>query len=333
MILVQADADWVRNNSNSFTCDEESVVAPPTPPASPPSSNELLCTTASQRKKASRKSRKELETFKGTSWTDLAADCGGVSVQKVESLNEMEILFKLRDYLKLPKTHFEFIENIFRFVILKTPSLATLALSPSTTTPKLTSIDQFLDLLEQRAQEGSTQEITTLYQALKFTTTQPAQSTETKALLGVGILSDCLMDVGRVKAEGDAALEILGGYIYKIPNPVMTLDKFKIFYSMIACAGCALSVTTTYLDWMNNRRLALSIFPDWLTPGENELERLFRKSKMMICGSNFNSCGSKVTSVGGKRGSGIKSVSVEEWERAWISLRAVSNSTFSRLLY
>lgn len=149
-----------------------------------------------------------------------------------------------------------FISGIFRYVILRLPALAPLAMAnhllPISTEEgeeeeewtTSSSIEQFLNVLETRQESRCGEEIDQLWAAIKFsrisTNTQSGEErVEQNAkhgYLSVGVLSDLLLDVYRTGEEREArGVEILGGRVWKVPSTALLCDEgFDIFYQFVS---------------------------------------------------------------------------------------------------
>lgn len=185
LTLVKSDAEWVLAPSTSFICNDE---GPPTPPLTPPQSPLLLPTTPpttkSQRKKAHRKANK-IEEAQSTKEEEV--ECCPASEKVSRHLTTENRLERMRAYLvppdDLPRSvrkeiWHAFISGIFRYVILRLPALAPLAMAPhplpsssNEAEPEwttLSSIEEFLSLLESRQESRCGEEIDQLWSAIKF---------------------------------------------------------------------------------------------------------------------------------------------------------------------
>lgn len=102
--------------------------------------------------------------------------------------------------------------------------------------------------------------------------------------------------------------------------------------SQIACAGCSLAVTCNFAAWTRNRRLAIFDYLAWLSADEIKAERIFRLARIIVCASNNTTAKKSIKRIK-QRGSAAPKRShivVEEWERPWIALKAVSDHLFLR---
>lgn len=147
-----------------------------------------------------------------------------------------------------------FISGIFRYCIVRLPALAPLAMatryessdeegSEEEEGTTLSTIEEFLDLLESRMDSRCGEEIDQLWSAIKFS--RIATSIETGAervvasaehgFLGVGVLSDLLLDVYRTEEEREEkGVEILGGKVWKVASQGLLCDEgFDIFYQFV----------------------------------------------------------------------------------------------------
>lgn len=240
LLLEKSNAGWILHAPTiEFVCNEEEpVLAPlevPSPPLTPPSSPLVLPSTPmtkSQRKKASRKAQKGVREREHTlECCEDQLDPHGAAI---------DYLARLRRYLVQPadlsntirpSSWHSFISALFRYVVLRIPSLLLLALDPSS---QILSVEQFLDLLEERMCFHCEGEITLLWRSMKFAkgpivnTGRPEQG-----LLGVGVLADVLIDVFRDPAEDGVHVDLLGGRVYKTPTSTPTAweEYWDLFYS------------------------------------------------------------------------------------------------------
>lgn len=200
---------------------------PPTPPASPKS------ISRSQRKSANRRKIKQ------NGDTDVEACCDSPEHEVALSL-----LSRLRNYLVVPKflpasiepsVYHRYVSSIFRYVILRLPTLLPIA-----TQSQLSSIEEFLDLLESRDlnHTGEGKEVEKLWRAMKFATQDDSTAVGVgvdKGLLGVGIISNLLYDLFRKDYEATDVLELLGGKLYRtsvcgnIPD-----EGYDLFYQFVS---------------------------------------------------------------------------------------------------
>lgn len=305
-----------------------------------------------------RASRKKSVTSRTAAETEI--DFGQVCCPEEEKVDRHQTtasqLSQLRAYLVAPidlpstirpQTWHTLVSILFRFAVLRIPSLAPLALSLNCLD---TPVESFLDLLEERTETHCGDEVGRLWRALKFS--KGTTSTE-EGLLDVRVLGDCIADVYRGREDDSMHVVVLGGKIYKEASEVVAAipdEGWDLFYQFVStsppllrrivlirgygkidCAGCSVSVTRTFSEYSRNRRLALlGAYPAWLTPSESIDEHVFRLGDVALCGSNLPTCGKKVKRVGKtKRGGTSKVVLVEEWERAWMYVKLVSDPTAS----
>lgn len=255
--LARQEAEWVLTAASSnFICDEPVPAAPLTPPATPPSEVQELPGTGlnkNQRKKAHRKARKmSASSTSSSSELDFITSltcCESVSFghgdPHARALAQLEAL---RAYLVAPQDlpgnidgldWYELIATLFRYVILRTPTLAPLGLSSD-----LLSVEAFLDLLERRIDTRCGDEIGKLWRAMKFETVgQPVTTKSRKKkledsppLLGVGVIGDAIADIFRAR-EGSPGVfvSLLGGKVYKEPSPVdIPPAGWDLFYQFVS---------------------------------------------------------------------------------------------------
>ncbi|KAM0755569.1 hypothetical protein T439DRAFT_351342 [Meredithblackwellia eburnea MCA 4105] len=334
--LAQSQAEWVLNTpAIEFICDEPAVEAPPTPPATPklaatdlPGSCPAPPLSKSQRKRAQRKARKN-----SVSASTNSDDC--CSEHSTRHLNTEARLARLRNFLVPPpdlppsirlETWESTIFSLFRLVILRVPTLAPLALNPTSGSVAASpdSISSFLDLLESRIPLKCGEEVKSLWEGLRFAKTS-GKTSKDPGCLGVGVLADAIREPFRGEDEmSGPRIALLGGYVYKEASKKdLPREGWLLFYQFISCSGCSLSVTGTFCSWAANRRLALlGGLPAWLTPGETIAEQCFRLAGFVLCSSNTGTCGKKIKRVEqkelvAKKKQVTKTVIIEEWERGW----------------
>jgi hypothetical protein len=242
-----------------------------------------------QRKKAHRRARK-MSASSASSSSDidflLAPSCCAPSHSgslEPHSLAHAQ-LEALRSYLAPPSDlpsninpadWHELISTLFRYVILRTSTLAPLAL-----TSTLGSVETFLDLLEQRMETRCGDEIEKLWKAMKFEVVGPIVGPRNRkkmdtspSLLGVGVVGDAIVDVFRARAGGESAsgtsVSLLGGKVYKEPCtmdlPPAGWDLFYQFVSTGEAGGYFCTMTPPYqsLDCVDCvRRLCSRLDPD-----------------------------------------------------------------------
>ena len=262
LTLAKSDAEWVLTPSSAFTCNDDpppSHANPPTPPLTPPQSPILApTTTKSQRKKAHRKANKIDDAANTKEEEEECCPAASAGSRHLTTENRLD---RLRGYLippvDLPRSvrkeiWTEFISGIFRYVILRLPALAPLAMALQYSTTEeegelesttLSSISSFLDLLEARMSIRCGEEIDQLWSAIKFS--RIATSVETgkekvvanaeHGFLGVGVLSDLLLDVYREGEELEGkGVEILGGRVWKEPSKALLCEEgFDLFYQFV----------------------------------------------------------------------------------------------------
>ncbi|KAI5481484.1 hypothetical protein MNV49_004241 [Pseudohyphozyma bogoriensis] len=340
--LVNSQAEWVLDApAVGFICEEPAPVieTPPTPPTTPPTSETPLPgLTKNQRKKAQRKARKG----------SVSPDDPFLSLLSptTRQLTAEEKLARLRDYLVppalppsvQPSTWHALVATLFRHVILRVHSLAPLALE-SINGRRLNTVEEFLDVLEERMHDNCGSEVERLWSALKFARSSEKEGHE--GLLGVGVLGDAIADVLRSEEDDGLHINILGGKVFKQASTAPLSDEgWDLFYQFVSCSGCSLSITRTYGAWTRNRRLALlGAYPAYMSTGESPVEHIFRAASMVLCSSNSgNGCGKRVKRVeqkesSMKRGKAKKTVLVEEWERAWMYVKLpLDNEWASKIL-
>ncbi|KAK4704186.1 hypothetical protein P7C70_g2026, partial [Phenoliferia sp. Uapishka_3] len=362
LALNKSQASWILDTPPpSFICNED---APLTPPPTPKLLPTQLSLTKNQRKKAHRKGK--------ASSTDVYLDnlCAADCCAAPEHLTTEDHLSRLRDYLVppcelppsiSPTSWHRVVSSLFRQVILRLPNLTPLVLSPSShssSSVPLNSVEAFLDHLESRIGLKCGEEIKVLWEGMKFAK-KSGDKQHCGGFLGVEVLGDAMRELGR-KAEEmeEMGVELLGGKVYKeVTREEMSREAWEMFYQFVgassstnpllafeplyiqvSCAGCSLSITSTFTAWTWNRRLALiGAMPAWLFPGESEAEKLFRLAGVVLCTSNLATCGRKIKRVEPKdsssrrRGSG-KTVVVEEWERAWMYCKFPLESEWSNAI-
>lgn len=247
LTLANSQAEWILSApSIGFICDEPAVETPPTPPATPPSSSLSLPSTSTlsknQRKKAQRKARKNSTS---TTTDDCCPDEDKVS----RHLTTSDHLARLREYLippsDLPRSikpanWHSLISNLFRFVILRVPSLAPLALDPGEGRV-LGSVEEFLDFLEERTPMRCGDEIARLWAGLKFAKT--SSSSEEEGFVGVGVLGDCIADVFRPADDRGLHVAILGGKVFKDTTtaPELPNEGWDFFYQFVSFTAPSIS--------------------------------------------------------------------------------------------
>ncbi|KAL8283094.1 hypothetical protein RQP46_005872 [Phenoliferia psychrophenolica] len=350
LTLAKSQAEWILDTpSIEFICDEP-METPPTPPATPPQgpARDLpLILSKNQRKKAHRKKARQEGSASPPSG-DLFPDDDCCPEASSRHLTTSDHLARLRDYLVPPpslptsissSTWTTVISSLFRLVILRTPSLAPLALDPVDDGPHLSSVEEFLDLLEDRMELKCGEEIGALWIGLKF---QKSTSEDVKdpGFIGISVLGDAIRDAFRSEVDKEAKhIKILGGRVFKEPTKgEIPGEGWDLFYQFISCSGCSLSITNTFNSWTRNRRLALlGGLPAWLTPGESPTEHAFRLAGMVLCSSNSTNCGKKIKRVEQKETStrrrGVaKAVVVEEWERAWLFCKMPLDTEWSNAI-
>lgn len=163
-------------------------------------------------------------------------------------MNSTELLKRLRLYLIPPPdlditikpiTWHTFISILFRYVILRIPSLAPLALDPSPLRP-LNKVEDFLDLLEERSALYCGDEVQKLSDGMKFAAQNDYQDSNgsrklQKGLLGVGILRDGIADCFRKADESGEHVTILGGNIHKEACKVdLNEEGWTLFYQFVS---------------------------------------------------------------------------------------------------
>ncbi|GAA5836185.1 hypothetical protein JCM11251_007390 [Rhodosporidiobolus azoricus] len=243
-------------------------------------------------------------------------------------------------------------ETLFRHVVLRVPSLATLALSAN-----VGSVTALLDLLETRLAEGGDAGVDAetlvgrLWKSLKFAKISSSEGdsrgkekeTEDNGLLGVGVLVEALDVVFGVEdaKHQEEHVALLGGKVWKNPKEAdWPREAWDLFYQFVACPGCSLIATRSLSAWTTNRRLAaLGHLPAWLGQSETSAERIFRLSGIVLCTSNSCQSGKKVKRVeskdSGKKvkgGKAKKVVFVEEWERSWMYVKLPLDNLRSALV-
>lgn len=260
LVLSASKAEWVLSlNTQHFICDEPPSELPLTPPPTPPFSNQTLPSVAkNRRKKMQRKARRSVSENGGDS-------CCPEENQVSRHLTTGDRLSSLRQYLRTPNDlpssisasiWHTLVSDIFRYVILRTPSLAPLALDESNRDPNM-NVERFLDLLEERSGERCGAEIDKLWAGLKFSTTP---STDPRgALLGLSVLADCIANGFKQSVEPGEGILILGGTIY---NDVLRSDVprqgWELFHQFVSCRSgvlplCCFTDTRSFLDllcWM-----------------------------------------------------------------------------------
>ncbi|GAA5858315.1 hypothetical protein JCM8547_004645 [Rhodosporidiobolus lusitaniae] len=386
--LEQSQASWILDvpTGPSFVCNDgpasekssPPVVgeAPPTPPPTPPLSSRDLPSSRSPkpsrklprrkpgRQPSSSSSDPSSPPFSPTN-TSVEAEndafFAALSAPSVSTASPSDLLTSLRNYLTPPvdlassvrgETWTAVVETLFRHVILRNPSLATLALSA-----ELPSVVALLDVLEARLNgeeedEGAEALVTKLWKALKFAKISSSEEadeakgkdkeSEEDGLLGVGVIVEALDVVfGGVEQE-EQHVVLLGGKVWKNPRAAeWTREGWDLFYAFVACPGCSLIATRSLTTWTTNRRLAaLGHLPAWLGSSESIAERIFRLSGVVLCTSNSCQAGRKVKRVeqkeagkkAGKGGKAKKVVFVEEWERSWMYVKLPLNDPRSYLV-
>ncbi|GAA6010210.1 hypothetical protein JCM10207_005668 [Rhodosporidiobolus poonsookiae] len=386
--LANSQASWILDvpTGPSFICDEPSPAAKPaeptasdaplTPPPTPPlQSRDLPARGPKGGRKGGRRKPGRQSSNSSSSASTSPPPFSQVA-PSIEAENEaffaslsptptastpVDLLNRLRDYLEPPadlaptvkgSTWTALIETVFRHVVLRVPSLATLALSSG-----LVSVGGLLDLLDQRLQldgedderSSTAQQIERLWKALKFARVSASDEAdkgkekepEEDGLLGVGVLVEALDVVFGAGVNEDEHVVLLGGKVWKNPKEAeWTREGWDLFYQFIACPGCSLIATRSLSTWTTNRRLAtLGHLPAWLGPGESTAERVFRLSSIVLCTSNSCQAGRKVkrieqkeVSKKGKGGKGKKTVFIEEWERSWMYIKLPLNDPRSLLV-
>lgn len=244
LTLAKSQAEWILDSpSVGFICDEP-VETPPTPPATPPrlAARELPPTLSkNQRKKAHRKAARG-----ASSPVDLFGDTDDCCREASLHLTTSDHLARLRAYLVPPSTlptsiststWTTTIASLFRLVILRTPALAPLALDPAEGAP-LTSVDAFLDLLEDRVELKCGAEISALWMGLKFQKTSTGTGkNKDLGLLGISVLGDAIRDAFRKEEEGGMHIELLGGKVFKEPSKAeMPGQGWDLFYQFVSPA-------------------------------------------------------------------------------------------------
>ncbi|GAA5910583.1 uncharacterized protein JCM6883_003225 [Sporobolomyces salmoneus] len=240
---------------------------------------------------------------------------------------------------------------------------------------KLDSVEPFLDLLESRldgsnkssAGGGGGDEIEKLWKGLKFARSsggdgesKEGEAEEENGLIGVGVLAETISNLFRPTLDDSNAnanaeeeeeeeevsfVEILGGKVWKEPfvDDSWTREAWDLFYSFIACSGCALIATRSVSTWTTNRRLAvLGHYPAWLSPSSpsealsGTADQVLRLSGVVLCSSNSAQSGRKVKRIESKekvaKGRKKKVIFVEEWERNWMYIKLPVNDPRSRFL-
>ncbi|GAA5899069.1 hypothetical protein JCM6882_004608 [Rhodosporidiobolus microsporus] len=345
--------------------------APPTPPPTPPLETRELPSTrpgkASGRKAAARRKAGRQPSSSSSGSSGASSPPFRPVVPSIEAENDaffaalsapsstsntsspVDLLKNLRGYLVPPadlaptvrgETWTAVAETLFRHVVLRVPSLATLALSAN-----LSSVRALLDLLEVRLAEEDDEDadaealVGRLWRGLKFAKISSSddeakgkdKEAEEDGLLGVGVLVEALDVVFTVEDdEDDKHVVLLGGKVWKNPKEAdWPREGWDLFYQFVACPGCSLIATRSLTAWTTNRRLAaLGHFPAWLGQSETTAERVFRLSGLVLCTSNSCQSGKKVRRVEQKEtgkkvkgGKGKKTVYVEEWERSWMYVK------------
>lgn len=234
---------------------------PLTPPATPPAESQELpgsVLNKNQRKKAHRKARKmsASSTSSASDFDIISPSCcavpAGPSVAGPHA-HALAQLDALRAYLVPPADlpdniqHSDWhylITTLFRYVTLRTPTLATLALSYDPP-----SVEAFLDLLEERMDKRCGEEIGTLWRAMKFeivgqvttgTKSRKKKGEDVLPLLGVGTVGDAIADIFRTRVlDKDVSpgvfVCLLGGRIYKEPSTIdIPPAGWDLFYQFVS---------------------------------------------------------------------------------------------------
>ncbi|KZS93850.1 hypothetical protein SISNIDRAFT_454295 [Sistotremastrum niveocremeum HHB9708] len=99
-------------------------------------------------------------------------------------------------------------------------------------------------------------------------------------------IADCFRDKDE---EGVDRVLLCGNYLWSKPvGGAMSQEAWEFFHRYCGCAGCALSVTRTFGEWMHIRRYSVvgPRYPRWVDPKETMSERIFRAVGACLCWSN-----------------------------------------------
>jgi hypothetical protein len=204
-----------------------------------------------QRKKVRRKARKGSIASLNLSPAD---DCCPEENKLSRHFTTADHLARLRAYLVPPpdlpssirsSTWRALISGLFRYVILRIPSLALLALDADPRgdgSGSLGRVDEYMDFLEERTSLRCGEEVNRLWRGLKFAKSSPSkEDSDAEGFLGVGVLSDAIADVFRVEVgdeneEGGPKVyvELLGGRVYKEGRTAeLPGEGWDLFYQFV----------------------------------------------------------------------------------------------------
>ncbi|KAK4049628.1 hypothetical protein OIO90_005387 [Microbotryomycetes sp. JL221] len=349
--LQLSEASWIlQAQGETIICDDGPAATLITPPSTPPQSRAELVSSAlkpTSKRRQARTRPVDAARRPPTPPPDDSKFWAHLDGPQRVIDEPTELLKKMRAYLKAPdglpssisaEIWHDVVSQLFRMVILRSPELAPLVLGKrGGEPPRYTSVEQFLDLLEDRAINSagnSGVEITKLWRRMKFAKAADAEangkSKKISGLLGVQTLRDAIADIFRHRGETSNApengcVELLGGRVWKTASGLdLPPAGFDILYQFIACPGCVVSITKTFTSLSRHRRLALlGAYPAWLTPGESPAEHIMRLANVVLCSCNRSTCSVKVKRVEQKATKGSKKnvVYTEEWERPWMFVK------------
>lgn len=280
--LANSSASWVLATPRgpSFVCNDKPTASAPqgsekssipgllTPPPTPPLTDRELPSNQSSKSTmpSLNKNQRKAARRKAARSSVVAASSDDIFLTNSNPsppTTGPDLLTRLRSYLTSPsdlpssvrpETWQAVISNLFRHVILRIPSLATLALrtderpESASYVKNLDSIEAFLDLLETRLASEGTRELEKLWQGLKFARSsmssddsgEEADQDESNGLLGVGVLAEAFANLFRPDEHvtDDNAVAILGGSVWKDGyKGDWSREAWDLFYQFVACPG------------------------------------------------------------------------------------------------